>query len=86
MDEWLSQQIEGFASSLCQQGTIKSGKLTLEFFERRKGRWLLPAETVNWEVWHLELCVTEPQSEQGMTVPLTKEREGVGVMGREVSE
>ena len=41
-------------------------QLTLEFFERRKSRWLLPAETVNWEVWHLELTVTEPQSEQGI--------------------
>ena len=39
--------------------------MTLEFFERRKGRWLLPGETVNWEVWQLELTVSEPQSEQG---------------------
>lgn len=42
-----------------------SVQLTLEFFERRKSRWLLPAETVNWEVWTLELTVIEPQSEQG---------------------
>ena len=40
-------------------------KVTLEFYERKKGRWLLPAETVNWEVWHLMVTIIEPGNEQG---------------------
>ena len=40
-------------------------QITLEFYERKKGRWLLPAENVNWEVWHLTLTVAELSSEQG---------------------
>jgi len=63
LDQWLTQQIEGFSSSLCQQGTTRSGKVTLEFYEKKKGRWLLPAETVNWEVWHLRVAIVEPGTE-----------------------
>ena len=40
-------------------------QLKLEFFERKKGRWLLPAETSNWEVWTLQLNLIDPQSEEG---------------------
>ena len=40
-------------------------KVTLEFYERKKGQWLLPAETVNWEVWHLMVTIIEPGNEQG---------------------
>ena len=40
-------------------------QVTLEFFERKKSRWLLPAETVNWEVWHLMVTVVEPGNQQG---------------------
>ena len=41
------------------------GQITLEFYERKKGRWLLPAENVNWEVWHLTITIAEPPSEEG---------------------
>ena len=44
-------------------------QITLEFFERKKGRWLMPAETVNWEVWHLALTLVEPASELGVPPP-----------------
>jgi autophagy-related protein 101 len=64
LDQWLNQQIEGFSSSLSQPGSPQSGKITLEFFERKKGRWLLPAENVSWEVWHLVVTVAEPASEE----------------------
>ncbi|CAI8026979.1 Autophagy-related protein 101 [Geodia barretti] len=64
LDQWLSQQIEGLPSSLCQPDSPKTGKITLEFYERKKGRWLLPAENVSWEVWHLILSLTEPTSEE----------------------
>ena len=40
-------------------------QVTLEFYERKKGRWLLPAETVNWEVWHLMVTIIEPGNKQG---------------------
>lgn len=65
LDEWLGDKIKGFTSSLCQQGGTNSGKISLEFFERKKARWLLPPEVVNWEVWHLHLVIIEPSSDQG---------------------
>ena len=40
-------------------------QVTLEFYEKKKGRWLLPAETVNWEVWHLRVAIVEPGTEHG---------------------
>ena len=40
-------------------------QLTLEFYEK-KARWLLPAEITNWEVWHLQLFIFDPASEEGM--------------------
>ena len=43
-------------------------QLKLEFFERKKGRWLLPAETSNWEVWTLQINLIDPQSEEGKCV------------------
>lgn len=39
-------------------------QLTLEFYEK-KARWLLPAEITNWEVWHLQLFIFDPASEEG---------------------
>lgn len=42
-------------------------QLTLEFYEK-KARWLLPAEITNWEVWHLQLFIFDPASEEGTCV------------------
>lgn len=64
LDLALTQDIEAFAASLCQQSSkCRSGKLTLEFYEK-KARWLLPPEIINWEVWHLQLSIFEPMSEE----------------------
>lgn len=37
----------------------------MEFFERKKGRWLLPAETSSWETWQLILHVVEIKTDSG---------------------
>jgi hypothetical protein len=64
MDHWLSGEVHGFASSLCQQGLdTRIGKILLEFYEKKKGRWLLPAETSSWEAWQLTLHVVEPNND-----------------------
>lgn len=64
LDQALTQEIEGFSSTLCQQSSrCRSGKLTLEFYEK-KARWLLPAEMTNWEVWLLQVFLFEPESEE----------------------
>jgi autophagy-related protein 101 len=66
MDHWLSGEVHGFASSLCQQGLdTRIGKILLEFYEKKKGRWLLPAETSSWEAWQLTLHVVEPNNDTG---------------------
>lgn len=64
MDHWIAGEVHGFASSLCQQGAgSRMGKISLEFYERKKPRWLLPAETSNWETWQLTLHVVEPSTD-----------------------
>lgn len=99
LDQWITQQIEGFSLSLCQQSpnSCRSGRvrfcgknfyssgftgvhylqLTLEFYEK-KGRWLLPAEITNWEVWHLQLLIFDPASEEGGCGSMTGGRDSMG--------
>ena len=43
-------------------------QVKLEFYERKKGRWLLPAEVSNWEVWSVQLDLTHPRSDDGVCV------------------
>ncbi len=35
----------------------------MEFYERKRSRWLLPAETSNWEVWSLGVTIVQPRSD-----------------------
>ena len=39
--------------------------MLLEFYERKKGRWLLPGETVSWEAWQVKAKVARISSEEG---------------------
>ena len=39
--------------------------MLLEFYERKKGRWLLPGETVSWEAWQVKAKVARISSEGG---------------------
>ncbi|KAA0202724.1 autophagy-related protein 101 [Hyalella azteca] len=42
-----------------------SGKVALEFYEKKQKRWPLGGEnSVAWEVWNVQLGVTQPSSER----------------------
>ena len=40
-------------------------QLTLEFYERRKGRWIIFAENSSWEMWKLKVNVVRIKTDAG---------------------
>ena len=41
-----------------QKTDAKNGQISMEFYKRRRGSWLLNAESMPWEVWTVRLDVT----------------------------
>ena len=40
-------------------------QFTLEFYERRKGRWIIFADNSSWEMWKLKLNVVRIKTDAG---------------------
>lgn len=40
-------------------------QLTLEFYERRKGRWIIFADNSSWEMWKLKVNVVRIKTDAG---------------------
>lgn len=57
LELWVDTHSSDFARSLSNVELPASGQLTLEFYERRKGRWLIFADNSSWEMWKLKLNV-----------------------------
>uniref|UniRef100_A0A914X0V0 Autophagy-related protein 101 n=1 Tax=Plectus sambesii TaxID=2011161 RepID=A0A914X0V0_9BILA len=43
--------------------TVVSGRIALEFFQKRKRQWPLPEDVVPWEIWQLQVDVVRVESE-----------------------
>ena len=46
-------------------GSVVSGRIALEFFQKRKRQWPLPEDVVPWEIWQLHVDVVRVESENG---------------------
>ncbi|XP_065896683.1 autophagy-related protein 101-like [Dysidea avara] len=57
LEQWVERHVVAFAQSLSGAELPVSGQITLEFYERRKARWIIFADNLNWEVWRLKLNV-----------------------------
>lgn len=65
LELWVDTHSSDFARSLSNVELPASGQLTLEFYERRKGRWLIFADNSSWEMWKLKLNVVRIKTDAG---------------------
>lgn len=73
LDQKLKHEISTFSAQLRgnNDGGTGMGQISLEFFERKRSRWLF-AECVPWEVWTLRLELISLNSEDERAVCRTK--------------
>jgi autophagy-related protein 101 len=64
MENWVDMQVNSFATSLRQKPLPVVGQILLEFYEKKKGRWLLPGEIVSWEGWLIKVRVVRLDSDE----------------------
>lgn len=57
LDNYLKKEIAGFRDALRDSETGGSGQIVLEFFEKKRAPWLLPDQTIPWEIWTVKLDV-----------------------------
>lgn len=66
----LTDQLEADVAAFCDAvssvpETVVSGRIALEFFQKRKRQWPLPEDVVPWEIWQLQVDVVRVESENG---------------------
>jgi autophagy-related protein 101 len=57
LNSYISKQVHEFKDALRESSGSKSGQISLEFYQKRKGKWLFGAECVPWEIWTVKLNV-----------------------------
>lgn len=55
LDQTLRREISGFSELLRGNEGTGAGQISLEFFQRKKSRWLFQSECIPWEVWTIRL-------------------------------
>ncbi|KAH8394113.1 hypothetical protein KR215_008992 [Drosophila sulfurigaster] len=62
----VKRAINLFSEKLRSNESCGSGQISLEFFQKKKNRWLFPQESIPWEVWtvHLDLIKHENEDER----------------------
>lgn len=55
LDQTIKKEISGFSELLRGNEGAGAGQISLEFFQRKKGRWLFQSECIPWEVWTIRL-------------------------------
>lgn len=65
----VKRAINVFSEKLRSNESCGSGQISLEFFQKRKSRWLFQQECIPWEVWtvHLDLVKYENEDERQMS-------------------
>jgi len=64
LDGLLRQEIAAFSDDLKRSAGLKSGQISLEFFQRRRTRWPFPPENIPWEVWTVRVEIVTLGNEQ----------------------
>ncbi|CAI9733711.1 autophagy-related protein 101 [Octopus vulgaris] len=57
LDRYLKKEIASFRDALRKTNGATTGQISLEFYEKRRSRWLFQHESVPWEIWTLKLEV-----------------------------
>ncbi|CAG0883591.1 unnamed protein product [Darwinula stevensoni] len=84
LDHVLRSRIVAFIESL-QAGECGSGEISLEFFQKKRQRWLLPPDSIPWEVWMLKFQILHYANEQERQMSREELGELVGEKVRHVA-
>ena len=57
LDRKLKSQVSFFRDTLRSQDGPGSGQISLEFYQKKKTRWLFSTECIPWEVWTIKLDI-----------------------------
>jgi len=63
LDSLLRREVSEFAEELKRSSGLKSGQISLEFFQRKRTRWPFPAENIPWEVWTVRVEIVSLANE-----------------------
>lgn len=63
LDSLLRREVAAFSGQLKQSTGLRSGQISLEFFQRKRTRWPFPPENIPWEVWTVRLEVVSLANE-----------------------
>lgn len=55
LDQTLKREISGFSELLRGNEGSGMGQISLEFFQKKRGRWIFQPECIPWEVWTVRL-------------------------------
>jgi len=64
LDKQLKEKISAFSTMLLMSGGPMKGKISLEFYEKKKRGMMIPMKNVTWEMWTVEIQVVNPQREK----------------------
>lgn len=63
LDRNLKREISLFSEQLRSNDSSGSGHISLEFYQKKKSRWLFQPECIPWEVWTVRLDLINLQNE-----------------------
>ncbi|XP_017872970.1 PREDICTED: autophagy-related protein 101 [Drosophila arizonae] len=65
----VKRAINVFSEKLRSNDSCGSGQISLEFFQKKKNRWLFTQESIPWEVWtvHLDLIKHENEDDRQLS-------------------
>ncbi|CAN7950904.1 unnamed protein product, partial [Ixodes pacificus] len=76
LNQNLSKDVLAFSEQLRSADGPRQGQISLEFYQKKRGHWLLPTESIPWEVWNIKVnVVTLPNEHERQ-----KYRESLGDM------
>ncbi|CAN8027823.1 unnamed protein product, partial [Ixodes persulcatus] len=65
LNQNLSKDVLAFSEQLRSADGPRQGQISLEFYQKKRGHWLLPTESIPWEVWNIKVNVVTLPNEHG---------------------
>ena len=78
LDVSLKRQVSAFKDALRTSDGPRNGLISLEFYQKRKGRWPFGMECVPWEIWTLKLSIVTLTNEHQRQICREKVGEALG--------
>jgi autophagy-related protein 101 len=72
LDRQVKKEVHAFREALYREGG-NGGVICLEFYQKRRLRWPMPAETTPWEVWNIKINTVSLPTEHGWPSKLLNE-------------